>query len=156
MAFEFEDTKPRMSNEEILDDLRRVAGTDRTLTVRAYNQRGRFSSAVVKSRFKSWNTALQAAGLTLSHVREVDDEELWNNIREVWIRLGRQPRRAEMTPSLSRITHSPYVRRFGSWLNALKMFASSNANGLNLNSLVGSTRSLTRSENWVAPPSPKR
>lgn len=127
MPFEFEDTKPRMSNEEILDDLRRVAGADKTLTVRSYNQKGRFSSAVVKSRFRSWNSALQAAGLTLSHVRDVDDEELWNNLREVWIRLGRQPRRVEMTPPLSRMTHNPYVRRFGSWLSALKAFAVSNS-----------------------------
>jgi hypothetical protein len=123
--FEFEDTRPSIDNHDVLDDLRRVARETRadTVTVRLYNERGRFSHSLVKSRFGSWNSALRSAGLTSKHIRNITDEELWNNIREVWMRLGHQPRSAQMRPPISKLTRAPYVRRFGSWLQAMREFA---------------------------------
>lgn len=124
-TFTFEDTRPSITNDDVLCDLRRVAAQSRsgTVTVRSYATTGKYSSALVKSRFGSWNSALSAAGLRANHVRDVSDEELWDNVREVWIQLGQQPRRAQMRPPLSRLTNAPYVRRFGSWLNAMREFA---------------------------------
>jgi hypothetical protein len=125
MRFEFENTRPMMSNEEILADLQRVASQlgVPTLPIRQYQVNGKFSHATVKKRFRSWNTALAAAGLAVVFVHELPDEELFDNLRQVWITLGRQPRKRELRPPLSRFTFSPYARRFGSWLEAMRAFA---------------------------------
>ncbi|MBI3401651.1 MAG: HNH endonuclease [Acidobacteria bacterium] len=64
-----------------------------------------------------------AAGLAADPSRRnIPDEELFDNLREAWIQLGRQPRRSEMGPPISRFGREPYVRRFGSWLAALRAF----------------------------------
>jgi hypothetical protein len=129
----FENTKPAMSNDEILDDMRSVAvklGL-RSLTQRAYEAHGSFSTTVVKSRFGSWNKGAQAAGLAVAHRRDVSVDELFANLMEVWSQLGRQPRKREMMQPISRYTHDPYVRHFGGWLNAVRQFVASADSGLN-------------------------
>jgi len=124
MRFEFENTRPEMSNEEILVDLKRVASALNadTLSRESYQQHGSYAPTTVKKRFGSWNRALAAAGLRIVRVRNLPDDTLFDNLREVWITLGRQPRKAELRPPLSRYTFNPYARRFGSWLGALRTF----------------------------------
>jgi len=126
--YRFEDTRPTITNDQLLADLRRVAAAldTKMLTVRDYNEQGKFSSATVKVHFVSWNRALIAAGLIVSQQPDLPVDELWDNLREVWIRLGRQPRKAEMQKPLSRFTHNPYTKRWGSWLAAMRAFASAN------------------------------
>lgn len=128
MTFQFEDTRPDVSSETILEDLRLVATNlgITTLPQNKYRQLGRYSSFVVKKRFGSWNRALTAAGLHLntSSLR-LSDEDLFDNLRSAWIALGRQPRRGQMGPPVSRFGHQPYVRRFGSWLSAMRQFVAS-------------------------------
>src|SRR5438874_5566668 len=95
VRFEFENTRPEMSDEEILADLKRVASalnTD-TLSRDTYQQHGSYAPTTVKKRFGSWNRALAAAGLRIVRVRNLPDETLIDNLREVWIKLGRQPRK---------------------------------------------------------------
>lgn len=125
MRFQFEDTRPTITSESILADLRRVAaelGATR-LAQNQYRERGQFSHSVVKKRFGSWNAAVVAAGLTADPSRRnIPDEELLDNLREAWIQLGRQSRRSEMAPPVSRFGREPYVRRFGSWLAAVRAF----------------------------------
>lgn len=114
-----------MLDSEILEDLKRVSSELGTAAVpiREYTRLGKFAQTTVKKRFGSWNRALAAAGLNVTAVHELADAELFDNLREVWIKLGRQPRKREMARPLSRFTHSPYVRRFGSWLSAMRRFA---------------------------------
>jgi hypothetical protein len=52
----------------------------------------------------------------------VTDEELLENIRSLWINLGRQPRCEEVRAPGSQFEVGRYKRRFGSWSNALKEF----------------------------------
>ena len=123
-TFEFEDTKPDISNDDLVLDLQRVAAElgVPTVPVRTYRQRGRFSATVFKTRFGTWNKALSAAGLGISSRPGIADEELFDNLRGVWIALGRQPRKGEMAPPASSISHHPYIRRFGGWLLAMRAF----------------------------------
>lgn len=125
--FTFENTRPMMSDDDILADLRRVAQSLQmpVLTIRAYNAHGRYSHATVKKRFGSWNAAIKKVGLQPAFVRDIPRDELLDNLREVWIRLGRQPRKLEMVQPLSRFTREPYIRYYGGWLAAIREFLAS-------------------------------
>ena len=135
MQFHFENTRPDIPSDAILADLRRVAAELRSSTVaqNRYRERGQFSSFVVKKRFGSWNRALIAAGLSLNGARrDIPDEELFDNLRAAWMALVRQPRRGEMAPPISQFGHHAYVRRFGSWLAAMRSFADFQGNSEHL------------------------
>lgn len=66
MSFEFEDTKPSITNEELLADLRRVAASLGTsvLTQRAYRDIGQYSTTAIKKRFGKWRGGARHALLT--------------------------------------------------------------------------------------------
>ena len=124
MAFRFEDTRPVPENARLLADLRAVAaklGQDR-VAQNEYRRFGHFSSAVMKKRFGSWNNALEAAELRTVPRQKASTNDLVANLLEVWTVLGRQPRKTEMRLPISRYTHHPYVRTYGSWLSAKRTF----------------------------------
>lgn len=126
MSFRFENTKPAISDADLLDDLRRVGamvGQGSALTKRTYQSEGKYAVVTFQKRFGSWRAAVTTAGFVIDTTSDdIPDDELFDNLRDCWMRLGHQPRKREMTRPTSRYTHSPYVRRFGSWLNAMKTF----------------------------------
>jgi hypothetical protein len=123
-VFRFENTKPAPTNAHLIADLQRIATKLGTSHVpqNTYRNIGAYSSAVMKTRFGSWNKALAAAGLLTQHRTRLTTEELFENIIAVWTALGRQPRKREMVKPLSKFTADPYVTRFGGWLSAMKAF----------------------------------
>jgi hypothetical protein len=76
----------------------------------------------MKTRFGSWNKALQAAALSSAHRPNLSMEELYANLVDVWTALGRQPRKRDMNKPLSKFTADPYITRFDGWLAAMKAF----------------------------------
>lgn len=122
--FAFEDTKPVITNEQLLSDIRRVAADlgCSSLPQRRYQQHGRYSTAAIKDHFGTWNSATAAAGLSPASERDIPEAVLHQNLEEVWMRLGRQPRKREMVAPLSRFTHNPYTRRHGGWLSVVRAF----------------------------------
>lgn len=124
MAFQFENTKPTITDADLLDDLRRVAKLAglQVLTQRAYNAEGQFTATTVKKRFVTWRAGVTAAGLEAGSIEDLTEEQLFDNLREVWMKLGRQPRKIEMAAPLSLYSRGPYVSRFGGWLDAMKTF----------------------------------
>ena len=124
MTFRFEDTKSIPQSIELLADLRSVAakvGRDH-IAQNEYRKLGQYSSTVMKKRFGSWNKALEAAGLATVTRQSTSKAALTENLLEVWTALGRQPRKGEMRAPISRFTHHPYIRQYGSWLVAMKQF----------------------------------
>jgi hypothetical protein len=113
-----------VSDDELLSDLRRVDASveTETLSARAYGQFGNFSHTTVQKRFGSWNTALAVAGLRVANEFNIPEEQLFENLMRLWEHYGRQPRRRELSLPPSRITISPYVRRFQSWRKAFEKF----------------------------------
>lgn len=130
-TFAFEDTKPVITDHDLLNDIRAVAAQLGTLslTQRMYRLHGRYSTTAIKKRFGTWNGAAVAAGLTVSGQRDIPENVLLDNLRDVWIALGRQPRKRDMMKSVSRFTHHPYVERYGGWLNAVRAFLAANERG---------------------------
>ena len=113
-----------VSDAELLADLQRVAVSlgKNTVGEKEYRRVGKYDDSTTTRRFGSWNGALKAAGLTISNKSEIEDEELFENILTLWQHYGRQPTRRELALPPSRVSQSPYLRRFRSWIAALESF----------------------------------
>ncbi|MBI5075645.1 MAG: HNH endonuclease [Nitrospirae bacterium] len=128
MKFELNLKRYNIPETELIADMKRVCeerGTN-TVTVIAYKQFGHFSPDCIAKRFGSWSKALKVAGLkeNPSQRKNIPEEALFENLREVWISLARQPRYEEMKPPLSNYSTGTYERRFGTWNKALMAFMS--------------------------------
>jgi len=113
-----------VSDRELIDDLKTVANltNKKTVTQNDYKTWGKFDCSTQSRRFGTWNDALKKAGLFVSNEPNLSDERLYENILTLWQYLGRQPRRRELSLEISKISQSPYNRRFGSWTAALETF----------------------------------
>ncbi len=129
MKFELNLRKRNISKEELIADLQKVAkevGQD-SITAVIYIERGVYGVNTMLRRFGSWNEALNQAGLGLNNRLNVPDEELFENLANVWQTLGRQPygREMEKSDGHSKFSLGTYEKRFGSWNKALETFVQS-------------------------------
>ena len=124
LRYELEPLHRNTPDQELLDDLKHVAQklVVQTLTISQYNEHGRFHASTIQRRFGSWKQSLERAHLTQPVYANYLEEELYDNLVEVWARIGRQPRMVELTSRTSRISGYTYARRFGSWRKALEAF----------------------------------
>jgi len=124
MKFELENHNRNTPDKELLDDLVRVAQElkKEKVTIDEYNERGKFHSTTLTRRFSSWFKAIEKAGLKKSRNLNISNEELFANMQEVWLKLGRQPRYTEMMKPLSLYSAATYDNRYGSWRKALEKF----------------------------------
>ncbi len=117
--------------EAIIRELQRLAGIlgKATLSKRDIDSHGRLSSSVVMKRFGSLRTALQESGLTPARFMKATDEELFSILIELWTqtleKFGRSPYRRELRAFGFPVSSDTYIRRFGSWKNALVAAAGS-------------------------------
>jgi hypothetical protein len=125
MKFELQESNQGISDQELLDDMRRCAkaiGRD-TIIWSEYEEIGRLHPCTLHRRFGSWSNALRLAGLQpTGWRRSIADEELFENIKSLWMSLGRQPSRSEVRKPSSQFSAKAYQNRFGTWTNALKAF----------------------------------
>jgi hypothetical protein len=125
MKYELELKNEPISNESLIADMQRVAKAlgRASLRYHEYKSQGRFSPNTITRRFGGWNKALELSGLTKVRQYRISDEELFKNLEGVWTRLGRQPRREEISKSNSKYSGSAYEYRFKTWNAALRAFA---------------------------------
>lgn len=116
--------RKNIPDEELLGDLRRVACAmgQATVSPADYKIAGRFSSRTIEKRFGSWSVGLATAGLKPGFEKVDSVAVLFENLLDVWTKLGRQPRYDEFRRPLSRWSTYPYETRFGSWNEALTAF----------------------------------
>lgn len=125
MKFQLEESLRGAPDETLLEDMRRSAkaiGRD-TITIAEYGEIGKAHPCTIQRRFGSWPKALELAGLQPSRSKiGITDEELFENIKSLWISLGRQPRYAEVKTPNSQFSAGTYENRFGTWSKALREF----------------------------------
>lgn len=124
MKFEFVEYHKKATDEELQNDLKRVAAelNKEIITQKEYNEKGNFHCDTISDRFGNWNNALNLVGLQGGN-RFFQEEELYNNLENVWIKLGRQPVRRDMdNKTISCISSGAYLRYFKTWNNALRSF----------------------------------
>jgi hypothetical protein len=113
-----------ISNEELLNLLRGLAASLGRTSLAQEDLRGSgFSPRIFASRFGSFGSALEAAGLSLTRLgRRYSQETYLQNVMDVWTFRGRQPLLREMDEPPSTISSGAYEWRFGGWRKALTAF----------------------------------
>ena len=123
--FELKPYNRNTSDEELISDVKKVASEINrgTITIDEYNERGKFHATTLTRRFGSWFKVLELAGLQKSRSPlNVHEEELFQNLEELWTKLGRQPKYTETHKPLSKYSVGTYEKRFGTWRKALEKF----------------------------------
>ena len=115
---------PKIEAGELINDLKRVAGilNKKSVTQNEYKSLGKYDSAPLVRTFGSWFKALEKAGLEKTRTLGVTNEEYFENLEEIWTKLGRQPNYAEIEKPFSKYSAGAYEQRFGSWRKALEAF----------------------------------
>jgi len=121
-GMEYGETK--IKDEVLLADLVRVATelNNTNITIRDYEVFGKYTHVTMGVRFGSWNKAKEKAKLEVTYSINNSNEDLFQNILELWTLLGRQPKYGEVISPNSQFNGSTYARRFGSWRAALEAF----------------------------------
>ena len=117
------------NDEDFFEDMRRVASQlQKTyITSGEYKQYGQYDCSSKLHRFGSWNAILEKADLSptpfrLGKGKEISDEELFQDIERVWVKLGRQPTITDVKNGEFSFGQNTFVRRFGGWRGTLEAF----------------------------------
>jgi len=124
MDFKLRDNAKNHSDEELLNDIKRVAGllNKEKITQPEYVKQGKFPHKQFYKRFGSWNNALKKAGFDINFSKTITDEQLFENLEKIWEKLERQPFYNEVRKPLSKYVVDTYCRRFGGWQKACEKF----------------------------------
>lgn len=124
MKFELEPHHRNVPVEELIDDVKYVAAVlgKSSVTIDEYNERGHFHSTTLTRRLGSWFEVLKRAGLEKTRNLNISNDELFENLAEVWLRLGHQPKYNDLNRAISKFSSGTYEKRFGGWRSALEAF----------------------------------
>lgn len=116
-----------ISRDEATADLKRVAKLchPEPISIKRYEQFGRYGLKTVKRLFGSWRDALEALDIPISPSFRptVSVDDLLENLAHVWESLGHPPTTADLNSPTSRYGADPYRKRFGSLRKALERLA---------------------------------
>jgi 5-methylcytosine-specific restriction endonuclease McrA len=127
VKFELEPYSRNVPDELLIQDVVEVAANlgRGTVTMQEYELHGKYHPSTLQRRFRSWFNVLKKANLRDSRSPlDITDEELFDNLRNIWTTLGRQPKHDEIHSKAVPSTYSAttYRRRFGTWRKALEAF----------------------------------
>ena len=124
MKYEYKPYNYSPTDDEIIEDLQKVSTSFdlSKLTMQEYDEHGSFNTSTIIRRFGSWNNALLKAKIEITQ-QFWEEEQLFENLENVWRKNGSQPRRRDMdNKELSYISSGSYTRKYGRWSNALREF----------------------------------
>ncbi len=117
------------SEEDLFEDIRQVAQQigRNYVSGNEYANYGKYSHLSMFKKYGSWDAILKAAGLQPTPFRngtkKYSDEELFEEMERVWIKIGRQPKYEEARNGIEfRINAGAFIGHFGSWRKALEAF----------------------------------
>ncbi len=125
MKFTLKSYNRNVPDEKLLNDVLAVSKkTGRnTVTIAEYEQYGKYHPTTLRRRFRSWFRVLEKVGLEKSRSDlNIPEKELFKNIEDIWVQLGRQPKYDEVKKPFSKYSVGTYDKRFGSWRKALEKF----------------------------------
>lgn len=117
------------SDEDFFEDVRAVAARlgRNYVSIDDYAKYGKYSHASKVNKYKSWDNIMRKSGLGSTPFRtgpnmKYSNEELFQELERVWIKLGRQPTTNDIRRGEFRIGQNTFLRRFGSWRKTLETF----------------------------------
>lgn len=127
MKFELKKIYRNVTIEELIADLKNTAKELKQdfVTREQQDKFGNFDSSNMADRLGGWAKAHELAGLKLDRRQKstrLNDDELFQNLEEVWTKLGHQPIQADMFPPLSKFSAGVYKKHFGTWMKGLEKF----------------------------------
>jgi len=127
MKFEFKRVYRNVPIEELIADLKNTAKklNQNFVTREQQDKFGNFDSSNMAHRLGGWAKAHELANLELARHQKsllVSDDNLFENLQEVWTKLGHQPIQADMYPPLSKYSAGVYKKHFGTWMKGLEKF----------------------------------
>ena len=108
----------------LVDDLRAIARKIQPnhLTLRKYKKLGKYGRRVIDRLCGNWNTALGYAQLPINNHYRIPNDQLMENILQLWRALQRKPTLKDLEGPFSWFTRQPYKHRFGGWLRSMDIF----------------------------------
>ena len=121
--FVLEKEYKKISNEDILNDVKRVLIylNKETLFEREYHLYGKYGRKAIRNHFKSWTNVLNELNLPVKRNNsKLSKEEIFEIIEDLWTKKGSQPtiREFETTHHTKKII----ISNFGTWMQCLKEF----------------------------------
>ncbi len=114
-----------MTDSEILDRIRKVAKDlgKSSISGEEIAANSEISQSQMYRRFGGVSAALKKAGIEqVPHGRRYTEEEIFDNLLNVWTNYGRPPTALEMDTAPSIVGKNAYLIRYGGWRAALKAF----------------------------------
>ena len=126
MEYSINVRKRNVPGEELVNDIKRVSSLQyqKFLSYKKYRELGGyFGLSLFSKNFGSWAKALHKAGLESFKTLPESETALLDNFKEVWDKLGKQPRVRDMKRPFSKFPSNQYKSQFGSWKNTLETFS---------------------------------
>lgn len=123
MKFELEPDNKSVKDEELINDLKRVASRLNTdsLTQKEYKKYGKYGVTIFWSRFSGWSKVLAKAGLKNGKSRPaffIKDAELIEDLKRVSFELKNDSLTKEEYNRRGRFHSATQEARFGTWVKA--------------------------------------
>jgi len=92
-----------VSTDDLIKDLQLVAKKLNTekLSQSLYAKHGKYNPSTIIRRFGTWNNAVQKIGLKPGNILNYSDEDLFENILNIWQYKGKQPTRRDLDSTKS-------------------------------------------------------
>ena len=140
-----------LDDDTLIEDLICVAKkmNTKTVTIDEYNKYGKYHATTLTRRFGSWFKCLEKAGLNPSRSEiNISEDDLFQNLEELWKYFGRQPKYHEVKKPLSKYSVGTYEKRYGTYYNALNAFINAINGAVMDEKLKGETTENPRSINY--------
>jgi hypothetical protein len=111
----------RYSNEELLDEIRKVTEElGHTPSLAEFREKGKYSASTYYSRFGSWNKAVKKAGYEANEPdSKVSKKKLVEELHRLADEIDKKPTAVDMNKH-GKYWRSTYKNRFGSWNKSLE------------------------------------
>lgn len=141
--FDIDAKKVRFTNSELLASLEKYAEkvNSRYFPTTEYNKWSEkiAGAETICDRFGSWNKALKIIGINGGHERKYSNQELVQNLENIWKEIGYPPGKRQLVKYGQKISEQPYNKRWGSVGNACQQIAKYHEGKISREELVNNT-----------------
>ncbi|MEI8203765.1 MAG: hypothetical protein WCH34_12165 [Bacteroidota bacterium] len=112
--------KIHISKEELIDELRRVSGINQHyVSLKKYNQSGKYKTNKYYYHFGTWENAQKMAGLIKKQDVVATEEQMIDDLKNVAKMLGRNHVKAQEYEELGKYFKKHLIKKYRSWNNTL-------------------------------------